>query len=187
MSSMPLRNLKVLDLGTFIAAPFCATILAEFGAEVIKIEVPGKGDSLRTLGAARDGAPLFWLQESRNKHTITCNLRERAGQEIVRDFVHNGYNVVVENFRPGTLESWGLGYKDLSAIDPSLIMGRISGYGQDGPNKDLPGFGRIAQIARLGRDLGEDTDKLLSKPLVTAASASKNCEGRAWCDLVASD
>lgn len=145
MSSMPLRNLKVLDLGTPIAAPFCATILAEFGAEVIKIEVPGKGDSLRTLGASRDGAPLFWLQESRNKHTITCNLRERAGQEIVRDFVHNGYNVVVENFRPGTLESWGLGYKDLSAIDPSLIMGRISGYGQDGPNKDLPGFGRIAQ------------------------------------------
>ena len=145
MSSLPLRNLKVLDLGTFIAAPFCATMLAEFGAEVIKIEVPGKGDSLRTLGAERDGVPLFWLQESRNKHAMTCNLRERAGQEIVRDFVRNGYNVVVENFRPGTLESWGLGYKDLSAINPSLIMGRISGYGQDGPNKDLPGFGRIAQ------------------------------------------
>ena len=145
MSSTPLRNLKVLDLGTFIAAPFCATMLAEFGAEVIKIEVPGKGDSLRTLGAERDGVPLFWLQELRNKHAMTCNLRERAGQEIVRDFVRNGYNVVVENFRPGTLESWGLGYKDLSAIDPSLIMGRISGYGQDGPNRDLPGFGRIAQ------------------------------------------
>ena len=145
MSSTPLGNLKVLDLGTFIAAPFCATMLAEFGAEVIKIEVPGKGDSLRTLGAERDGVPLFWLQESRNKHAMTCNLRDRAGQEIVRDFVRNGYNVVVENFRPGTLESWGLGYKDLSAIDPSLIMGRISGYGQDGPNKDLPGFGRIAQ------------------------------------------
>jgi crotonobetainyl-CoA:carnitine CoA-transferase CaiB-like acyl-CoA transferase len=143
--SLPLRNLKVLDLGTFIAAPFCATILAEFGAEVIKIEVPGKGDSLRTLGAERDGASLFWLQESRNKHTMTCNLREPAGQQIVRDFVRNGYNVVVENFRPGTLENWGLGYEDLSAIDPSLIMGRISGYGQDGPNKGLPGFGRIAQ------------------------------------------
>jgi len=144
MSAKPLSNLRVLDLGTFVAAPFCATILAEFGAEVVKIEVPGKGDSLRTLGVERYGIPLFWLQESRNKHAVTCNLREREGQEIIRDFVRNSYNVVLENFRPGTLERWGLGYEDLSAIDPALIMGRISGYGQDGPNKDLPGFGRIA-------------------------------------------
>jgi crotonobetainyl-CoA:carnitine CoA-transferase CaiB-like acyl-CoA transferase len=143
-ASKPLADLKVLDLGTFVAAPFCTTMLAEFGAEVIKIEAPGNGDSLRTLGVEHEGVPLFWLQESRNKHTVTCNLRERDGQEIIKDFVRNGYNVVVENFRPGTLERWGLGYEDLSAIDPSLILGRISGYGQDGPNRDLPGFGRIA-------------------------------------------
>jgi crotonobetainyl-CoA:carnitine CoA-transferase CaiB-like acyl-CoA transferase len=142
--SKPLADLKVLDLGTFVAAPFCATMLAEFGAEVVKIEAPGKGDSLRTLGVEHKGVPLFWLQEARNKHTVTCDLREREGQEIIRDFVRNGYNVVVENFRPGTLERWNIGYEDLSGIDPSLIMGRISGYGQDGPNRDLPGFGRIA-------------------------------------------
>ena len=143
-SSKPLADLKVLDLGTFVAAPFCATMLAEFGAEVVKIEAPGKGDSLRTLGAEHEGVPLLWLQELRNKQTVTCDLRAREGQEIIRDFVRNGYNVVVENFRPGTLERWNIGYDDLSAIDPLLIMGRISGYGQDGPNRDLPGFGRIA-------------------------------------------
>jgi crotonobetainyl-CoA:carnitine CoA-transferase CaiB-like acyl-CoA transferase len=112
---------------------------------VVKIEIPGKGDSLRTLGAESEGIALFWLQESRNKYTVTCNLHEREGQEIIRDFVRNGYKVVLENFRPRTLERWGLGYEDLKEIDPAVIMGRISGYGQDGPNKDLPGFGRIAQ------------------------------------------
>jgi crotonobetainyl-CoA:carnitine CoA-transferase CaiB-like acyl-CoA transferase len=145
MPNKPLASLRVLDLGTFVAAPFCATMLAEFGAEVIKIEAPGIGDSLRTLGAERNGVPLFWLQESRNKHTVTCNLRETEGQEVIRDFVRNGYTIVLENFRPGTLERWGLGYTDLSAIDPALIMARISGYGQEGPASGLPGFGRIAQ------------------------------------------
>jgi crotonobetainyl-CoA:carnitine CoA-transferase CaiB-like acyl-CoA transferase len=145
MPAKPLAGLRVLDLGTFLAAPFCGTLLAEFGAEVIKIEVPGTGDSLRTLGEERDGVPLFWLQESRNKHTVTCNLREPDGQAIVRDFVRRGYTVVIENFRPGTLERWNLGYETLRAIDPGLIMARISGYGQDGPAKHRPGFGRIAQ------------------------------------------
>jgi crotonobetainyl-CoA:carnitine CoA-transferase CaiB-like acyl-CoA transferase len=145
MPARPLAGLRVLDPGTFIAAPFCATILAEFGAEVIKIEVPGTGDSLRTLGEEREGIPLFWLQESRNKYAVTCNLRERQGQEIVRDFVLKGYTVVLENFRPGTLERWKLGYEELSAIDRRLIMARISGYGQDGPARNRPGFGRIAQ------------------------------------------
>jgi crotonobetainyl-CoA:carnitine CoA-transferase CaiB-like acyl-CoA transferase len=120
-------------------------MLAEFGAEVIKIEVPRTGDSLRTLGEERNGVPLFWQQESRNKHTVTCNLREPEGQEIIRDFVRAGYNIVLENFRPGTLERWNLGYEELRALDPGLIMARISGYGQDGPAKDRPGFGRIAQ------------------------------------------
>ena len=145
MPAKPLAGLRVLDLGTFIAAPFTGTLLAEFGAEVIKVEVPGSGDSLRTLGEEKNGIPLFWLQESRNKHTVTCNLRELDGQEIIRNFVRNGYTIVLENFRPGTLERWNLGYDDLRAIDPGLIMARISGYGQDGPGKDRPGFGRIAQ------------------------------------------
>ncbi len=145
MPHRPLAGLRVLDMGTFIAAPFCGTILAEFGAEVVKIELPGKGDSLRTLGEERDGIPLFWLQESRNKHAVTCNLREAEGQEIIRDFVRNGFTIILENFRPGTLERWNLGYDNLREIDPGLIMARISGYGQDGPAKDRPGFGRIAQ------------------------------------------
>jgi crotonobetainyl-CoA:carnitine CoA-transferase CaiB-like acyl-CoA transferase len=145
MSHKPLSGLRVLDLGTFVAAPFCATLLAEFGAEVIKIEMPDTGDSLRTLGEARQGIPLLWLQEARNKQTITCNLRDPEGQEIIRDLVRAGFTVIVENFRPGTLERWNLGYETLKAIDAGLIMVRISGYGQDGPAKNLPGFGRIAQ------------------------------------------
>jgi crotonobetainyl-CoA:carnitine CoA-transferase CaiB-like acyl-CoA transferase len=145
MTDKPLAGLRVLDLGTFIAAPFCATMLGEFGAEVIKIELPGTGDSMRTLGEEREGIPLFWLQESRNKYTITCNLRDPEGQGIIRDLVRAGYDIVVENFRPGTLERWNLGYESLKAIDDGLIMVRISGYGQEGPAKNLPGFGRIAQ------------------------------------------
>jgi crotonobetainyl-CoA:carnitine CoA-transferase CaiB-like acyl-CoA transferase len=144
MPNRPLAGLRVLDLGTFIAAPFCGTLLAEFGAEVIKIELPGSGDPLRTLGEEHNGVPLFWLQESRNKHTVTCNLRDPDGQAIVRDFVRRGYTIVLENFRPGRLERWKLGYEHLRAIDPGLIMVRISGYGQDGPAKNRPGFGRIA-------------------------------------------
>jgi crotonobetainyl-CoA:carnitine CoA-transferase CaiB-like acyl-CoA transferase len=145
MTDKPLSGLRVLDLGTFVAAPFCATMLGEFGAEVIKVELPGSGDSMRTLGDEREGIPLFWLQESRNKHAITCNLRDPEGQKIIRELVRAGYNIVVENFRPGTLERWNLGYDGLKAIDDGLIMVRISGYGQEGPAKNLPGFGRIAQ------------------------------------------
>ena len=145
MPDSPLAGLRVLDLGTFIAAPFCGTLLAEFGAEVIKIEDPGTGDSLRTLGEEHDGVPLFWLQEARNKLAVTCNLREPDGQAVIRDFVRSGYTVVLENFRPGTLERWNLGYETLSALDPGLIMVRITGFGQDGPARDRPGFGRIAQ------------------------------------------
>ena len=145
MPDSPLAGLRVLDLGTFIAAPFCGTLLAEFGAEVIKVEDPDTGDSLRTLGEERDGVPLFWLQEARNKHAVTCNLRQPEGQEVIRDFVRSGYTVLLENFRPGTLERWNLSYDGLSALDPGLIMVRITGFGQDGPARNRPGFGRIAQ------------------------------------------
>jgi crotonobetainyl-CoA:carnitine CoA-transferase CaiB-like acyl-CoA transferase len=145
MPDKPLAGLRVLDLGTFIAAPFCATMLGEFGAEVLKVELPDAGDSMRTLGEEREGIPLFWLQESRNKFAITCNLRDPEGQEVIRDLVRVGYDIVVENFRPGTLERWNLGYESLKAINNGLIMARISGYGQEGPARSLPGFGRIAQ------------------------------------------
>jgi crotonobetainyl-CoA:carnitine CoA-transferase CaiB-like acyl-CoA transferase len=145
MPDKPLAGLRVLDLGTFIAAPFCATMLGEFGAEVLKVELPDAGDSMRTLGEEREGIPLFWLQESRNKFAITCNLRDPEGQEVIRDLVRVGYDIVVENFRPGTLERWNLGYESLKTINNGLIMARISGYGQEGPARSLPGFGRIAQ------------------------------------------
>ncbi|MHB8614419.1 MAG: CaiB/BaiF CoA transferase family protein [Candidatus Dormibacteraceae bacterium] len=140
----PLSHLRVLDVGTFVAAPFGATLLAEFGAEVIKVEQPGSGDSLRTLGEQKNGEALFWLQESRNKKTIACNLRDPEGQEIIRRLVANGFDIVFENFRPGTLERWGLGYEDLRRANRGLIMVRISGYGQTGPARNLPGFGRTA-------------------------------------------
>ncbi len=143
-SQRALAGVRVLDLGTFIAAPFCGTLLAEFGADVIKVEQPGSGDSLRTLGEQSAGYGLFWLQEARNKRGITCNLRDPAGQQIVRDLVGAGYDIVLENFRPGTLERWGLGYDDLRAIQPGVILARISGYGQTGPAREKPGFGRIA-------------------------------------------
>ena len=140
----PLSHLRVLDVGTFVAAPFGATLLAEFGAEVIKVEQPGSGDSLRTLGEQKNGEALFWLQESRNKKTIACNLRDPEGQEIIRRLVANGFDIMFENFRPGTLERWGLGYEDLRRANRGLIMVRISGYGQTGPARNLPGFGRTA-------------------------------------------
>jgi crotonobetainyl-CoA:carnitine CoA-transferase CaiB-like acyl-CoA transferase len=127
-----------------VAAPFAATLLAEFGAEVIKVEQPGSGDSLRTLGEQKNGEGLFWLQEARNKRTLACDLRNPEGQEIIRRLVACGYDVVFENFRPGTLERWGLGPDNLRAANPGLILVRISGYGQTGPARNLPGFGRVA-------------------------------------------
>jgi len=138
-----LAGLRVLDLATFLAAPFCATLLADFGAEVIKVELPGEGDSLRALGRRKGHSSLYWAQEARNKLAITCNLRVPEGQEIVRGLVKH-CDILLENFRPGTLERWGLGYEELRAINPGLIMARISAYGQTGPLSPRPGFGRIA-------------------------------------------
>jgi crotonobetainyl-CoA:carnitine CoA-transferase CaiB-like acyl-CoA transferase len=143
--SGPLAGVRVIDLGTFIAAPFCGTLLAEFGADVIKVESPGEGDSLRSLGPEVEGLGLLWLQESRNKRAITCDLHSLAGQEMVRDLVRAGYDIVLENFRPGTMERWTLGFDDLCRISPSVILARVSAYGQDGPASQKPGFGRIAQ------------------------------------------
>jgi len=138
-----LDGLVVLDLATFIAAPMCATLLGEFGAEVIKLEQPGVGDDLRHLGRQADGVSLWWLSDARNKKSITCNLREPEGQALVRRLCR-GVDVVAENFRPGTLERWGLSYEALRAENPGLVMVRISAFGQSGPYRERPGFGRIA-------------------------------------------
>ena len=146
MTSNPaLAGLRVLDISTFVSAPFAAACLAEFGAEVLKIEKPGSGDSLRQLGTpSPTGDSYFWLSEARNKKCITLDLRKPQGAELFRRMVKKA-DVVIENFRPGTLEKWGLGFADLLAINPALVMLRVSAYGEKGPKSHLPGFARIAQ------------------------------------------
>jgi formyl-CoA transferase len=140
----PLQGLRVLELGTLIAGPFCTRLLAEFGAEVIKIETPGEGDPLRTWRKVYQGTSLWWFVQSRNKKSVTVNLKHSEGQEIVRRLAR-GCDILVENFRPGALEKWRLGYDRLSAENPGLIMVRLSGYGQTGPYRDRPGFGAIGE------------------------------------------
>jgi succinyl-CoA---D-citramalate CoA-transferase len=143
-STGPLAGLRVIELGTLIAGPFCTRILAEFGAEVIKIEAPDGGDPLRTWRKVHAGTSLWWFAQARNKKSVTANLKTDAGQEIVRK-IARGADIVVENFRPGALEKWGLGYDRLSAENPGLVMVRLSGYGQTGPYRDQPGFGAIGE------------------------------------------
>src|SRR5438093_897159 len=140
-----LAGVTVLDLATFLAAPLCATFLGEFGAEVIKVEQPGVGDDLRRLGASAggSGSSYWWFVEARNKKSITCNLRDPEGQALIRRLVASTA-VVTENFRPGTLERWNLGWAELSRVRPALVMLRISAFGQTGPHRARPGFGRIA-------------------------------------------
>ena len=142
-----LEGVRVLDLGNFLGGPFCATLLAEFGADVIKVERPGSGDPQRHSGgpeAMFNGVNLFWAQESRNKKSITCDLHTPRGQQLIKDLVKR-MDIVVENFTPGTLKKWHLDYEDLKAVNPGIIMVRVSGYGQTGPNSHRPGFARVAQ------------------------------------------
>jgi crotonobetainyl-CoA:carnitine CoA-transferase CaiB-like acyl-CoA transferase len=143
-SHLPLTGIRVLDIGTLIAGPFGATMLGDFGAEVIKVEQPGIGDALR--GTPKDGKASRsgnWLVEGRNKKSITLNLREKAGQDILRELVQHA-DILIENFTPGTLERWNLGWEDLRKINPRLIMVRVSGYGQVGPYSKRSGYDRIA-------------------------------------------
>jgi crotonobetainyl-CoA:carnitine CoA-transferase CaiB-like acyl-CoA transferase len=139
----PLDGIRVIDLSTVIAGPHCATLLGEFGADVIKVELPGTGDSLRKFWPQYHGTALIWRIEARNKRCVTLDMQKPQGQEIVKRLVKSS-DVVVENFRPGTLERWNLGYEQLKEINPGLVMVRVTGYGQFGPYKDKPGFGRIA-------------------------------------------
>ena len=142
--AFPLQDVKVIEIGTLIAGPYAAGLLAQFGANVIKIESPGSGDPLRTWRKLHAGTSLWWYAQSRNKKSITLNLKSPRAQEIVRELV-KGADIVVENFRAGLLDEWGLGWKALSEINPKLVMVRISGYGQTGPYKDRPGFAAIAE------------------------------------------
>jgi crotonobetainyl-CoA:carnitine CoA-transferase CaiB-like acyl-CoA transferase len=144
LSPRPLAGLKVLEMGALIAGPFCAKILAEFGADVVKLEPPGHGDPLRKWRYVKDGTSVWWHVQSRNKRSVSVDLREPEGQAIARALAERA-DIVVENFRPGTLETWGLDYATLAASNPGLIMVRISGYGQTGPYHERPGFGVIGE------------------------------------------
>lgn len=140
----PLAGVKVLELGQLIAGPFATAFLAWFGAEVIKVEPPGGGDPLRTWRVVHNGTSLWWHMMSRNKRCVTLNLRVPEGQRIARELAKK-VDVLVENFRPGTLEKWGLGYDELKKENPGLILARISGYGQTGPYAQKPGFAAVAE------------------------------------------
>jgi len=143
-SNKPLAGLTVIELGSLIAGPFAARILAEFGAEVIKVESPDGGDPLRKWRKLYEGTSLWWYVQSRNKKSLTVNLKHAAGREIVRKLITEA-DIVVENFRPGVLEKLGLGWEALSAINPGLVMLRLSGFGQNGPMAQQPGFGAIGE------------------------------------------
>jgi crotonobetainyl-CoA:carnitine CoA-transferase CaiB-like acyl-CoA transferase len=144
MGKKALEGLKVLEMGQLIAGPFASRLLAEFGAEVIKVESPTTGDAIRSWRVVENGTSLWWYVQSRNKKSITIDLRQTEGQELVRNLVKE-IDILIENFRPGTMEKWGLSYEELKKINPGLIMIRVSGYGQDGPYKDKPGFGSIGE------------------------------------------
>src|SRR5438876_1110830 len=140
----PLSGFRVLELGNLIAAPYAGRLFAEFGADVIKVERPRTGDELRRWRLFRGDTSLFWSLQGRNKRSITLDLRTPEGQEIVLKLLPH-VDVVLENFRPGTLEKWNLGYEQMKAVNPDIIFVRISGYGQTGPYRDRPGFGGIAE------------------------------------------
>ncbi|UCJ15817.1 CoA transferase [Pseudomonas sp. MM211] len=192
VTPMALAGLKVIEMGQLIAGPFASKMLGEFGAEVIKIEPPGIGDPLRKWRKIKDGTSLWWHVQSRNKQSLTLNLKEAEGQDIVRRLVAEA-DILVENFRPGTLEEWGLGWEELSRINPRLIMLRISGYGQTGPYRDLPGFGVIGEAmgglrhlsgypgqapVRVGVSIGDSLSSLYGVIGVLLALQERNRSGQ---------
>ena len=140
----PLTGVRVLELGSLIAGPYAGAILAQFGATVIKVEPPGSGDPLRKWRKLHKGTSLWWYSQSRNKQSLTLNLKDARARDIVRRLVARS-DVLIENFRPGQMEAWGLGWAELSAINPRLVMLRISGYGQTGPYRERPGFAAVAE------------------------------------------
>ena len=159
VSKGALSGLKVVELGQLIAGPFAAKTLADFGADVVKIEPPGAGDPLRQWRLIKDGTSVWWQVQSRNKRSLALDLRQPDAQDIVRKLVREA-DVLIENFRPRAMESWGLGPDVLQSINPSLIMLRISGYGQTGPYKDKPGFGVVAEAMGGLRHLSAEPGRL---------------------------
>ncbi len=156
----PLKDIRMIEMGQLIAGPFCGQLFADMGADVIKVEPPGQGDPLRGWG--REDYPLWWKVCARNKRCITANLREKEGQNIVRQLVKEA-DFVLENFRPGTMEKWGLGYEDLKAINPKIIMIRVSGYGQTGPYSKRPGYASVGEAMGGVRYLMGDPDRKPSR------------------------
>jgi crotonobetainyl-CoA:carnitine CoA-transferase CaiB-like acyl-CoA transferase len=144
MTSRPLDGVRVLEVGQLLAGPFATCLLGYFGAEIVKIEPPNQGDPLRNWRILDDGTSLWWRSLARNKRSVTVNLREEKGRQLVRELA-DGFDVLVENFRPGTMEKWGLGPEDLKQTNPSLIYARISGYGQTGPYAAKPGFASVCE------------------------------------------
>ncbi len=157
-----LAGLRVLDLSTMIAAPTTATILGDYGADVVKVEMPGTGDFVRRFGRQKDGQGLYWKALSRGKRSVALDLRRPEGRDLVLRWVER-FDVLIENFRPGTLERWGLAPADLRAANPRLVVLRVTAYGQDGPYRDRPGFGTLAEaLAGLAAVSGfEDRPPLL--------------------------
>ena len=143
-SPAALQGVRVIEMGQLIAGPFCGKTLGEFGADVIKIEAPETGDPLRNWRLIKEGTSVWWQVQSRNKRSVALDLRQKEGQDIARQLIAEA-DVLVENFRPGTLEGWGMSPEELHQLNPGLVMLRISGYGQTGPYRDLPGFGAIGE------------------------------------------
>ncbi len=142
--SKPLAGLKVVELGTLIAGPFASRICAEFGAEVVKVESPDGGDPLRKWRKLYEGTSLWWFVQARNKQSLTLNLKHPEGRDILKRLLAEA-DILIENFRPGVLEKLGLGWDVLHALNPRLVMVRLSGFGQTGPMKDQPGFGAVGE------------------------------------------
>jgi formyl-CoA transferase len=158
MSGLPLADIKVLELGSYIAGPFTGRLLADFGADVIKVEPPDRPDPLRQWGDVIEGHGLLWEIQSRNKRCISLNLRTSEGQEMLKQILPH-VDVVIENFRPGTLEKWNLSYEVMSDINPQIILVRTSGFGQSGPYKDRAGFGSIGEAMGGLRHVTGDPDR----------------------------
>ncbi|MFM1977343.1 MAG: hypothetical protein RL145_2189 [Pseudomonadota bacterium] len=159
----PLKGLRVIELGVLLAGPFCGQILGDLGAEVIKVEPPGQGDPLREWGTVKkDGHGVWFPIVARNKKCITLDLRQEAGQAVLKDLVKEA-DFLLENFRPGTLEKWGLGYDVLSALNPGLIMIRVSGYGQTGPNSPKAGYASVGEAMGGLRYVMGEPDRMPSR------------------------
>ncbi len=159
MTTGPLANIKVLELGQLIAGPFAAKTLADFGAEVIKVESPAGGDALRKWRLLKDGTSVWWQVQSRNKRSVALDLKDAEAQDIVRRLAQDA-DVLVENFRPGAMEAWGLAPERLLELNPRLVVLRISGYGQTGPYRDRPGFGVVAEAMGGLRYLTGEPDRV---------------------------